>query len=504
MANADIRNPIVINATTSTLIAGADFVRQVCFVSLGETKMTKGEYRKIDRTELKDVLAKTDTELEYRLNSFFAYATNKLAGILELGEQPIIPANESFTNLFNYLGTIGASDEGWNKFIYDKWDKADEETQISNYFGQLGVTADYDQWRTLNNKNTDDLATKKEYLATTKDYPNAYYEFLDENLDAFQALKTDANLKEYAVSLNPDYETSYKEYLKTIGEYDSDFSAKVNEMKDFIDNANFKNYVYALPSPFYTSDDTPAFTKGYMDINSKQYFALEVPADYEEEKFSKYREQKSVWAIMNNGVDKNNNAVGAVLGKFASSSFDVSASLKASPINFKTLLGFSFNELGSSIQRKIIQDNITYVSSKANNTIIMNGRCMDSRAIDYWYQWDLTSLEVERSLVQLILNGVNNPNYAIRYNQNGIDTISASIIATLNKMIEYGCVTEFGASYNSATNELLNIGYIYAVDYYSYIANQPDDYQNEVYKGISFYLRIGRYIRQVVLNITLN
>lgn len=507
MANADIRNPIVINATTSTLIASSDFLRSVCFVSLGGTKLQVGEYRQIDSAGVKDILSATNVEIGYRLSNFFAYATNKLAGILELGKQEIIPAVENYDNLFAYLLTLGATDDDYNAFLYEKWNKANEGTIIAEYFANLGKTEDYEKWRNLNSKGDDSLKNKKEYLATTNNYPNAYYEYLANTQDTFQALKTKENLKGFAESGKVAGYTAegYSQYLITIGSYSKDFSAKLASLKDFIDNGNFRNYVYALPSAFYADTATAGFTKGYIDPNSKQYFAIEVPSDYKSgNQFSAYEGQKSVWAIYDNGVGTDNNAVGAVLGRFASASFDISASLKASPMNYKTLSGFNFNELGSNIQRQLIQDNITFISSKANNTLLMNGRCMDSRPIDYWYQWDLTAFNIETAVTQLILNGVNNPNYAVRYNQNGIDTLSACIVAKLNTMIDFGCVTEFGATYNSATGDLENIGYIYAMDYYSFISAMPEYYQNEIYSGINFYLRIGRYVRQVVLNVTLN
>lgn len=507
MANADIRNPIVINATTSTLIASGDFLRSVCFVSLGWTKLKVGEYKRIDSAEVKDILSAGKTELEYRLSSFFAYATNKLAGILELGEQEIIPAVDNYDNLFAYLGTLGATDDNYNAFLYEKWNKTNEDTILAEYFASINKTEDYKQWRTLNSKGDDNLKNKKEYLKTTDGYPNSYYEYLADTQDTFKALKTKENLLAFAKSGKVAGYTAegYSQYLITIGSYAKDFSAKIASLKDFIDNGNFRNYVYALPSAFYIDTATAGFTKGYIDPNSKQYFAIELPSDYKSgSQFSAYGGQKSVWAIYDNGVGTGNNAVGAVLGRFASASFDISASLKASPMNYKTLSGFNFNELGSNIQRQLIQDSITYISSKANNTLLMNGRCMDTRPIDYWYQWDLTAFNIETAVTQLILNGVNNPNYAVRYNQNGIDTISACIVAKLNTMIDFGCVTEFGATYNSATGDLENIGYIYAMDYYGFIKAMPEQYQNEIYSGISFYIRVGRYVRQVVINATLN
>lgn len=510
MANTDIRNPIVINATTSTLIASGDFLRSVCFVSLGWSNITKNTFKQIDSSEVNDILNGNNTELEKRLNSFFSYASNKLCSIVELGAQDIISASDTYENLFAYLATLGATDAEYNAFLYTSiWEAsatATENAIFAKFITQRGQDTDYQTWLTQNNK-TDSLAVKKEFGATMTGYPQVYYSYLADNEATFQALKIKTNLEKFADSIaDKGYsKSSYEAYLRTIGTYDSDFSEKVNALADLIVDSNEQHYVYALPSGFYNDASTAALTNKYVGTNSKQYFALEIPSDWEtNNKLSLYEGQKSVWAFYNNVANSSVSVLGAVLGKFASSSFDISSSLKASPINYKLLSGFSYTELINSQQRTLINSNVTYISSKANNTLIMNGRTMDSRPIDYWYQWDLTAFNIEQAITQLILNGVNNPNYAIRYNQDGIDTISASIVARLNTMINFGCVTEFGATYNSATDELTNIGYIYATDYYTYIAAEPENYQNEIYGGISFYIRIGRYIRQVVLNVTLN
>lgn len=509
MANADITKPVIINATTSALIQSADFMRRVVFVSCGESVLPKGEYTPVIKADYTDFLQSEENELAKRLLNFFAFASNKTAYILEVGAYKITPANPGYDNLLDFDKTIETFKMGdFLTYIYEKWKNNETEDILKSWLTTQAafVESNYTQWLTDNGKGASSLANLQEYAKTLSldTYPINYYENLSETQDAFQALMTYENLLAFSKDtskLQGWTQEAYDAYLVTIGTVDNDFSEKIKDIADFIENGNLRAYIYALPKPFIKDEGTAGLTKSYIDTNSKQYFALEVEADTD---LTLYKGQKSVWAINDNGRNKDNNAVGAVLGKFASSNFDISASLKASPMNYKFLTGFAYTELENRTQRSFIENNVSYISSKAGNTLIMNGRCMDTRPIDYWYQWDLASFSIENAVITLLLNGVNNPNYAIQYNQNGIDTINASIVATLNTMISYGCITEFGASFNTATNELENIGYIYAVDYYTYIANQPQDYQNEVYQGFSFYVRVGRYIRQVVLNVTLN
>lgn len=604
MANADIRNPIVINATTSALIQSGDFLRSVCFVSFGDSNLNAGEYADVDRTDYDEYLNGSKTSFAYRLSNFFSYASNKLATILELGAQPRGSLPASYDALLQFAGIqAGFTTDAYYKWLYEnkmpyfkltaqniilgtteatiKVDmnfKASDINIVNSVAGmnikiaddgtltysiaqssvanmpaqvtstlthtsangkQIGVITfnksvsnavataainytmededllktylgtktgwnqtSYTNWLTAN-KKTDSLASLKEYCESPNvsvDYPQGYYNYLATKNSAMMLQLTEANLLEYLGTLGVD-EASYNAWLLTAGAESTDFTEKLELLKEFIDDGNKRCYIYALPKKLTTFSGTSGFTRGYIDTNSKRYFALEGDVDTD---WNAYEGMKSVIAICNNGADESNDVVGAILGRFASSQFDISASLKASPMNYKFVSGLQFNELGSSAQRKLIQSNVSFISSKAGNTLIMNGRCMDSRAIDYWYQWDITAFNIETAIVTLLLNGVNNPNYVVQYNQNGIDTINASIVSTLNTMIGYGCVTEFGATYNSATSAIENTGYILAVDYYSYIASAPADYQNEIYQGISFYLRIGKYIRQVVLNVSLN
>lgn len=512
MANADIRNPIVINATTATLIQSGDFLRSVCFVSCGDTNLEVGKYEQVSKNEYTDLLNGDKTDFAYRLQNFFAYASNKLGGIIELGAQPITPAIASKDNLLEFDKTLDTFDNSkWLAYIYNLWKANETETIFKEWIEvqDAFVQSNYEQWLTDESK-TDSLEVLKEYADTLSlgDYPTNYYEYLEGSETSFIQLETYANLLAFSkdpTNLPSWTQEGYDAYLLTIGTKSKDYADKIALLQDFIDNGNTRNYIYALPKEFYEFEGTSGLTKAYIETNSKQYFALVMPSSaINDGSLSKYEGQKSVLMFYENGASASESVIGATLGKFASSQFDISASLKASPLNYKFLNGFNFTELDGKTQRALIQANVTYVSSKAGNTLIMNGRCMDTRPFDYWYQWDLTAFAVETSVISLILNGVNNPNYVIQYNQNGIDTITSSVIATLNNQISKGCVTEFGATFNSATNELENIGYIVAIDYYSYIAAMPEDYQNEIYGGISFYIRIGRYIRQVVLNVTLN
>lgn len=576
----DVTNPVVINASTTTLIQSDYFLRRVCFVSFGDTLLEVGKYQLVDRTDYTNILDATN-ETSVNLHTFFNYATNKMCGVLELGGQPNTPIADTYENLSSYLTTLDSNyyanylsaiyatweaggnetydilhlyartfyptefkENEWLGYIYNKWFSDNEsEAIIKNFFTAQHsadfVQANYETWLTEQSK-TDSLESLKEYIVSLNlsYWPFDYYMYLSDTEDTFKALLTTTNLKAFLDSVNIPYAGSYYTYLdstsasfqalKTLeslktfasslpvystegydawrtaqGQYDTDYSAKIAALKSYIDGGSTRNYIYILPSSLYSYNGTAGLISQYSQPNDKLYFMLKVSDDPStSENFKRFSGLKSFVGVYDNGA-ATNSLTGAIAGKFSSSIFDIGPTLKASPLNYKTILGFNYTELGKSLQRSLNDSGVSFASSLVGNPVIMNGRCGDLRPFDYWYQWDLTAYNIDQKLTALLLNGINNPNYIVQYNQNGIDTVNATIVSTLNNMISEGCVTEFGATYDPATNTLTNIGFTLAIDFYTYISVNPLDYQNEVYGGISFYIRIGRYIRQVIINVTL-
>lgn len=505
MSLPNVNTPVIINASTTLLIQSDYYLRRCCIVSLGDTNLSKGEYVITDRVSYTDLEPKGETAS--KLTMFFNYASNKQVGVLELGVHPKTPLADNYTNLEDYITTLNSDyRNSYLASVYAVWEVNQETKEILISF--LDTRTEWNQeayttWLTENSKE-DELASLEEYVLTLNipDYPNVYYQWLDGNEQSFKDLDTLQNLKDYAVTNIMGYsEQGYLDYLQEEGISNPDFSGEIEGILKWINEGNTKNYIYVLPKALYSYPQTAVMCGRFNDASSAQYFIIEVNKELTH--WNNYKGLKSVIGIYSNGESDDYNLAGAFAGRFSSSIFDISANQKASPINYKAINGFNYTDLGIKEQNDLTQAGITFCGGMVGNTVLMNGRCADLRSFDYWYQWDLTSYNVTLGITSLLLNGVNNPNYVIQYNQNGIDTIAATITSELNKMIAQGNLTEFGASYNPATNELINIGYLYTIDYYSYISAYPDDYQNEVYGGISFYARVGKYIRQVIVNVTL-
>lgn len=375
-------------------------------------------------------------------------------------------------------------------------------------FSYAGTAQGYQTWLIQNSKD-DNLTSLDEYLSlNNKDWQASRGSNLAETDNSFKAKLTKESLNT-ALTENStvfvDYPSAYDEYRVEKGIYSSDYSDKINLIKDQIDDGRQRIYIYALPKQLYYYGGTGKLCQAYSEPSSAIYFAIEVDKDEAlgaSSKFKQFEGIKSVIAIYNNGIDGYSFA-GAVLGRFVSALFDLSASNPATPVNYKAINGFAFTMLSRSKEAELIENSVTFAGELVGNTVIYNGRTQDSRPFDYWYQWDIVAFNLQEAIVSILLQGVNNPNQVIKYDQNGIDTLNAAIKSRLSKMIDYGCITEFCAGLDPATGASIESGYIKAESFSDYVAANPDKYAMEIYDGFSFYLRIGKYIRQLILNISL-
>lgn len=514
MALVDVTQPVVIKPTLQISRASRDYLRRVCFVSLGETNLLAKEHKEVFNYDYKTYL-NGYTETTNALQAFFAQASDKSCILLELGKQEGQPIEANYNTKIQYLNTQDwfKIDDFYEWVYYNKWVVVpNNETKaiITAYYNTISTfdEGNYTEWLSLN-RLTDTVENLKEYLnQLNSTWMNQYWSYLATTVPTFQAFLVEDTLDEWLASLPTGYwsKSAYDIWRDENGTKNTDYSEKIKALEEYLTNATEAAYIYYLPQQMLSDARISSrIYQKYNDLTSKTYFFINCSgdADIESNQIINNASNSKCVAVFYNNTQAGYNLAASVCGLFASYKFDISDTNPASPFNYKTLEGVKFNTLTQAMQQSLIQASLNFMSTLANNNVLLNGRYADTYPIDYRYQWDLVSFEVENSLQTLILNGVNNPIYIVKYNQDGIDTIRSNIKATLNRMINQGCVTDFSATLNSATGEMENLGDITAIEFNTYVLANPQDYENEIYGGISFYLRIGRYIRQVVLSITL-
>lgn len=282
---------------------------------------------------------------------------------------------------------------------------------------------------------------------------------------------------------------------------------QATQIDTIIKSGLHRSYMYLIPTSFYI-ENSPivSIMQEYTKETSAQYFMISTTADVTTDAVAtQFKNLKSCFLVYDNSdTSQNINLAGSILGILASSKFDISGNNKASPLNFKILQGFKFNPINRVLLNKLTQYPANFIFNEVGYATIGNGRYTNGDAWDYWYQWDLTQLALQQKITQLLINGVNNPVNVIRFDQQGIDIINASVKSTLSEYIQLGCINTYAMALNPANNTLVGLNNINTIDFNTYISQYPDKYQNEIYDGISFYVLINRYIRQCILNITLN
>lgn len=280
-------------------------------------------------------------------------------------------------------------------------------------------------------------------------------------------------------------------------------------LQNFITNQNPRCYVHLVPDDWYSETNTAfaSLAKQYLNETDAIYFMINVTKDQDpsvSSAFEAISNCKSIMGIYNNVSNDSADFAGMVLGVMAGSDFDISDTNPASPLNYKAINGQTIETTSSTMQSALAQAPVTYGLDIASNQVIANGRYTSGDTFDYWFQFDLLCIRLQEKLVSLLINGANNPNYAIRFNQNGLDTLKAGIVGVLKTAVSQGLLTAFSADYDTTTSEMVDENEISAIDFYTYKASYPDNYSNEKYDGFSFYIMVGRYIKEITLNITLD
>lgn len=321
---------------------------------------------------------------------------------------------------------------------------------------------------------------------------------------------------EFARSLISYFNYSNNRPVNVLETYSADDTktpeaSQVKALTDYIAAGVTKCYIYLVPSSWYiTNSPLAAALAAYTKETSQQYFMITTTKDTDpttDSVFTQFQNLKSLFCVYDNtdtDFAKTYTMAGAMLGLIASSKFDISTTNKASPLNYKTLASYKFKTIANTMLQHLIQAPVNFVFDEIGLPTLGNGRYTNGDTFEYWYQWDLTQTAIDTKLTTMLINGANNPAYTIRYNQQGIDVLSASVKSVLAQQQSLGILTDFAQGVDPVTGELVGEGDIIATPFNEYITNNPEDYKNEIYNGISFYVMIGRYIRQVIINVTLN
>ena len=147
-----------------------------------------------------------------------------------------------------------------------------------------------------------------------------------------------------------------------------------------------------------------------------------------------------------------------------------------------------------------------------SNTIIFYGQMADGNPWNYWYSADWIQINMDLALANEVINGSNNSQAPLYYDQSGVDRLQNRAIQVLNQAITNGLANgtvlptklsaiQFAANYNAG----LYVGYL-AINAEPFILNQqenPTSYAQGVYNGLSCVYTPSRGFKQIIFNVNI-
>jgi len=161
--------------------------------------------------------------------------------------------------------------------------------------------------------------------------------------------------------------------------------------------------------------------------------------------------------------------------------------------------------------------NISVVGTGAqggiSNTLMQGGNTKDGNPFKYWYSVDWAQINLAQAVTAAIINGANNPQNPVDYNQFGINVLQQAAVSTMSSGIGDGLVlnpikatTLSAADLQTAldlgtyeTNTLVN-----ADPFGSYVLENPLDYGTGTYNGISVDYTPLRGFQSVTILVTVS
>lgn len=482
MAYADVTQPVKITLSQSSVATLDNYLRRMCIVSSGGSTLTSGEYKEVNSGTFSDYAA--NDEIRNKLRGFFSFASSKSVILLEVGTGEI-------TEQVDYLRSFieNGKSKSYMHLVPDAWYYPDysyrvvDDDSVALFTSFTSATILKGESVTLKTQTNGTLSIVK-----SGDF-DTYFTY-DETSGLITANSNSSGDSTKTLTITATYDdNSTTATISLTAQTDAETSTT---------GETLTNYTKYRDTAF--SD----LASEYLGTEHNSYFLAKSDNGLvDSESWKLYDGKKSVLCVYDN-LTTAYSLSSVILGIMASSHYDISSSQKATPLNNKNISGVSYDELGQTLMTELTQQPMTFTGDFAGSTVIFNGRMADGSTFEYNYQSDYMIYSVNLALSTLLLNSANNTNYVLQFNQNGIDVLNATIKGALDNLVSLGVITEYGTNFNVTTGDLENSGYVYTIDFETYRSNYSDDYENEIYRGVTFAVRIGRYIKQVNISISRN
>lgn len=148
-----------------------------------------------------------------------------------------------------------------------------------------------------------------------------------------------------------------------------------------------------------------------------------------------------------------------------------------------------------------------------SNSLITSGTTGDGNDASWWYNADWCQINLDLNVANEVINGSNNPQDPLYYNQPGIDRLQNRAVATLQTGTTYGIVngtiirTELDAdtfAQNVANGLYAGQNVVNAEPFLINQEENPDNYKAGIYNGLSCAVIPQRGFKHIIINLNVS
>ena len=253
-------------------------------------------------------------------------------------------------------------------------------------------------------------------------------------------------------------------------------------------------YAYLVPPAWDQSSNFVTFLAGFESTTAHTYFYVQTalptgsPATGG---YVTYEGKKCVYCVMESPTAPSSEESVAAFFYVALNYAPSTVNLVA-PMEFKYLYGVTPYNLSPVQQIAAANAGCNWVSTGAeggiSNTLIATGEFMDGNPFNYWYAIDWVVIQSIEALSNAIINGSNNPTNPLYYNQQGINTLQKVEQSVMNEGVSFGMI--------------LAPVLVTAVDFNTYVTENPGDYATGTYNGLACTFTPARGFAAITVNLT--
>lgn len=162
--------------------------------------------------------------------------------------------------------------------------------------------------------------------------------------------------------------------------------------------------------------------------------------------------------------------------------------------------------------------NINIVATGAEGGIttamLVPGRCLDGHDINkYWYSVDNVQLNLDQYTANAVINGSNNPQNPLNYDQAGINSLQGVALSVMKTEVSYSLalgqvvgVQMSGAAFEQAVGAGTYAGQVVvnAIPFLTYVQANQGDYKIGLYQGLQVAYTVQNGFDQIIYNVVVS